>query len=157
MKNVHVYDIATSKWYTQPTTADNDTFPSDRTSACAVAATAPDRSSYNIYLHGGYTNRTTNGIVNGGIWILTLPTFHWIHSPIGQEHTKAEHTCAKIHDKFMVVHRGVGVLGDSNCDENAGLTIVDLVTLEWVTKIDVSGGDVVYQVPELVSKAIGGQ
>jgi len=42
------------------------------------------------------------------------------------------------------------------CDKNAGLTIVDLVTLEWVTKIDVSG-DVVYQVPELVSKAIGGQ
>ena len=57
----------------------------------------------------------------------------------------------------MVVHRGVGVWGDSNCDLYAGLTIVDLVTLEWVTSIDVSGGDVVYRVPELVSQVVGGQ
>ena len=87
----------------------------------------------------------------------TLPMFHWIRSDVGLENTKAEHTCAKIHEKFMVVHRGVAVLGDSNCDDYAGLTIVDLVTLEWVTSIDVSGGDVVYRVPELVSKVIGGE
>ena len=72
-------------------------------------------------------------------------------------HTKAEHTCAKIHEKFMVVHRGVSVLGDSDCDDYAGFTIMDLVTLEWVTKIDVSGGDVVYRVPELVSYLVGGK
>ncbi|KAF8451433.1 hypothetical protein BGX38DRAFT_490191 [Terfezia claveryi] len=153
MRNVHIYDIATSTWYTQPTTAESDLFPSDRIEACAVVAAAPDLTSYNIYVHGGYTN----GTVNGGIWILTLPTFHWIRSPIGLENAKAEHTCAKIQNKFMVVHRGVGVLGDSNCDENAGLTIVDLVTLEWVTKIDVSGGQAVYQVPGMVSKVLGGR
>jgi len=157
MRNVHVYDIASSTWFTQATTAESDTFPGDRIEACAVVATAPDKSSYNIYLHGGYTGPTNNQTVSGGLWILTLPTFHWIRSPVGKENTKAEHTCAKIHDKFMVVHRGVGVLGDSNCDEQAGLKIVDLVSLEWVTKMDVSGGDVVYQVPQLVSKAIGGK
>ncbi|KAF8427084.1 hypothetical protein EV426DRAFT_430997 [Tirmania nivea] len=154
MRYVHVYDIATSTWYTQPTTADSDLFPADRIEACAVAATAPDRSSYNIYVHGGFSNGTT--VVEGGLWILTLPTFHWIRSYIGLENKKAEHTCAKIHEKFMVVHRGVAVMGDSNCDEYAGLMIVDLVTLEWVTRIDVSGGDVVYSVPELVSRIVGG-
>lgn len=57
----------------------------------------------------------------------------------------------------MVIHRGVAVWGESDCDQHAGLMIVDLVTLEWVTSIDVSGGDVVYRVPQLVSKVIGGQ
>ena len=57
----------------------------------------------------------------------------------------------------MVVYRGVSVLGDSDCDDYAGLTIVDLVTLKWVTKIDVSGGDVVYRVPQLVSSVVGGK
>ena len=157
MQNVHVYDIASSTWFTQATTAESDTFPADRIEACAVVATAPDKSSYNIYVHGGYTGPANNRTVSGGLWILTLPTFHWIRSPVGLASTKAEHTCAKIQDKFMVVHRGVGVLGDSNCDEHAGLTIVDLESLEWVTKIVVSGGDVVYRVPQLVSKVIGGK
>ncbi|KAF8417704.1 hypothetical protein EV426DRAFT_707454 [Tirmania nivea] len=37
----------------QPTTAENDLFPADRTEACAVVGTAADKSSYNIYVHGG--------------------------------------------------------------------------------------------------------
>ena len=161
MRNVHVYDIATSTWYTQPTTAETNQFPLGRTAACAVVANAPDRSSYNIYVHGGYTrvadNSSATSTIDGGLWILTLPTFHWIRSYIGLENTKAEHSCVKIHEKFMAVHRGVGGMGDIACDSYAGLTIVDLVTLEWVMKVNVSGGDVVYRVPDLVSKVVGGQ
>ena len=156
MRNVHVYDIASSTWYTQPTTADSDEFPPERTEACAVAATAPDKSSYKIYVHGGYRGPAYNHTASGALWILTLPTFHWIRSKVDrdQDMTKAEHTCAKIHEKFMVVHRGVG---NSNCDDYAGLQIVDLVSLRRVTNIDVGRGVVAYQVPQLVSQTIGGK
>ena len=157
MRNVHVYDIASSTWYTQPTTADSDIFPEGRAEACAVVATAPDKSSYNIYLHGGYMGPPKNATVDSGLWILTLPTFHWIRSPVGLENFNTEHTCVKVHDKFMVIHRGLGALGDFKCDEFAGLKIVDLVSLEWVTQMNVSEGDVVYRVPQLVSAAVGGK
>ena len=152
MQDVHIYDIASSTWYTQTTTTDYPTFPADRIQGCAVAATAPDKSSYNIYVHGGYRGPPSNRTLSGGVWVLTLPTFHWIYAPLGN--AKAEHTCAKIHEKFMVVHRGAR---ETNCDENAGLMILDMVSLAWVTKIDVDGGDVVYRVPDLVSKVIGGK
>ena len=152
MRNIHVYDVASATWYMQPTTADNNIFPPDRTEACAVVGTATDKSSYNIYVHGG----VSNGTVVGGLWILTLPSFHWIHSDIGMENTRAGHTCSKVQDKFMVVYRGVPNLGDAECDQYAGIKIVDLETLEWVTKMDVTT-NMVYKVPEKVYKAIGGR
>ncbi|KAK4110248.1 hypothetical protein N656DRAFT_285538 [Canariomyces notabilis] len=45
-----VYDIATSEWYHQKTTGDT---PSVRVNPCAVVASAPDASSFQIYLYGG--------------------------------------------------------------------------------------------------------
>jgi len=45
-----VYDIANSEWFHQKTTG---TPPSVRVNACAVIASAPDASSFNIYLYGG--------------------------------------------------------------------------------------------------------
>lgn len=71
------------------------------------------------------------------------------------ENTRAGHTCSKVHETFMVVYRGVPNLGDAKCDPYAGINIVDLETLEWVTKMDVTT-NMVYQVPEQVYKIIGG-
>lgn len=45
-----VYDIAASQWYHQPTTGET---PSVRVNPCAVVASAPDASSFQIYLFGG--------------------------------------------------------------------------------------------------------
>lgn len=47
-----VYDIATSEWYHQKTTGEH---PSVRVNPCAVTASAPDASSFQIYLYGGQT------------------------------------------------------------------------------------------------------
>ena len=154
MRYIHIYDIASLTWYMQPTTAESDTFPAGRIEACAVAATAPDKSSYNIYVHGGYQGTPNNHTLSGGLWILTLPTFHWIRSHVGLENTNANPRCTKIHQKLMLIQQTVW---DSNMDDSMELKIVDLVSLEWVTNIGVSGGDLVYQVPKLVSNAIEGK
>jgi hypothetical protein len=45
-----VYDIATSQWFHQQTTGEA---PGVRVNPCAVIASAPDASSFQIYLFGG--------------------------------------------------------------------------------------------------------
>jgi len=45
-----VYDIANSTWYHQQTKGEA---PSVRVNPCAVLASAPDASSFNLYLYGG--------------------------------------------------------------------------------------------------------
>lgn len=50
LSTLDVYDIATSEWYHQKTTGDA---PSVRVNPCAVTASAPDASSFQIYLYGG--------------------------------------------------------------------------------------------------------
>ena len=45
-----VYDIANSTWYHQQTRGDP---PNVRVNPCAVIASAPDASSFNIYVYGG--------------------------------------------------------------------------------------------------------
>jgi len=50
MSTLDVYDIATSEWFHQKTSG---TPPGVRVNACAVIASAPDASSFNIYVYGG--------------------------------------------------------------------------------------------------------
>lgn len=50
MSQLDVYDIASSTWYHQTTTG---TAPGVRVNPCAVVASAPDASSFQIYLFGG--------------------------------------------------------------------------------------------------------
>lgn len=50
MSTLDVYDIASSQWYHQQTTG---TAPGVRVNPCAVVASAPDASSFNLYLFGG--------------------------------------------------------------------------------------------------------
>lgn len=76
MNEIDVYDIAQSSWYTQSTSGPT---PDIRVNPCAVAASAPDGSSTNIYMFGGqnlqpYGNQTEYN----DMWILTLPSFTWI-------------------------------------------------------------------------------
>lgn len=50
LSTLDVYDIANSEWFHQETSG---TPPSVRVNACAVIVSAPDASSFNIYLYGG--------------------------------------------------------------------------------------------------------
>ena len=99
-----IFDIATSTWYTQPTTVEGHfEHPSElRTQACSVVASAPDRSSHNIYLYGG--NRLHEGDHEADVYVLSIPSFHWIK--VGKGTPRAAHKCALVQGKYMVSYRG---------------------------------------------------
>lgn len=61
MSTLDVYDIANSVWYHQQTTG---TAPGVRVNPCAVIASAPDASSFQIYLHGGQNLQPAVGVLS---------------------------------------------------------------------------------------------
>ncbi|KAF2686587.1 hypothetical protein K458DRAFT_200239 [Lentithecium fluviatile CBS 122367] len=73
MRQVLVYESKTGSWYNQETTAEND-FPSARHTFCAVAVSASDNSSHNIYIYGGETKDDTDGFSD--MYVLSIPSFH---------------------------------------------------------------------------------
>ncbi|KAF8456846.1 hypothetical protein BDZ91DRAFT_786079 [Kalaharituber pfeilii] len=156
LQNVFVYDIATHTWFNQSTTSRRDNFPSARVQSCAVVASAPDGSSHNIYFYGGHDAR---GQSFWNLHILSLPSFHWVNiDGIGDAYNRFDAACAKVHDKYMVVYRGIEASGDHKCDSNAGIQLFDLSTLEWTTKIDVQADSEKgrYKVPKQLYDVIGG-
>lgn len=56
MNQIQVYDIANRTWKTQKAygyPGSENTIPAARVFGCSVMASAPDNSSYNIYVFGG--------------------------------------------------------------------------------------------------------
>ena len=72
LSTLDVYDIATSEWYHQETTGEA---PSVRVNPCAVTASAPDASSFQIYLYGGQNLVPYVGFPNPDDQILQLTKF----------------------------------------------------------------------------------
>lgn len=127
-----------------------------------MSGTSPDGSSHNVYMYGG-VQRTGDGDQDysalGEIWILSLPSFHWVRSGTGIRNTRAGHSCAKIHEKYLVIYRGnPQIFGTPTCDSSGGLQLVDMNSLQWTTKLEVKEGEEAgYRVPEAVFKEIGGK
>ncbi|KAI4700013.1 hypothetical protein J4E81_004047 [Alternaria sp. BMP 2799] len=73
MSTIHVYDMASSKWYTQTASGD---IPDTRRQFCADVTWPDDQSSFNIYLYGGYGFE--KAAAYDDVYILSLPSFTWI-------------------------------------------------------------------------------
>ncbi|KAF2448473.1 hypothetical protein P171DRAFT_481540 [Karstenula rhodostoma CBS 690.94] len=71
MRQIHLFDLANSRWYTQTATGD---VPKARRGFCAGVVWAKDYSSYNIYLFGGLGS---DGAGLGDLYVLSLPSFQW--------------------------------------------------------------------------------
>ncbi|KAI5807844.1 hypothetical protein DFH27DRAFT_522553 [Peziza echinospora] len=152
MTSVDVFDIETKTWFTQPTTADKgNAYPPERQEGCAVIASAPDKSSHNIYLYGGWVVGAKRF---SDIYVLSLPAFHWVNvggTPL--DYARAHHRCEVVHNKFMVSSRGSN---DGNyCDKYQGIQLYDMTALSWITKLDTTVKHE-YTVPQLLYKVIGG-
>jgi len=87
ISDIQIYDIATGKWYNQKATGNpfppsgsrDDILPEDRVLGCSVVMTAPDNSSYNIYMLGGTTQSISSlGHRLNDVWVLSIPSFNWI-------------------------------------------------------------------------------
>lgn len=173
MNVIDVYDIATSTWYKQATSGST---PEIRVNPCAVAASAADGSSTQVYMFGGqnlipYGNQTQYN----DMWILTIPAFTWIKvDESGQSvpPARAGHTCNIWNAQVVVVGGYVGT--DLSCD-SPGIYVFDASELSWVnqyTALDGSNdlnqqasqdgdtkglsGSYGYSVPDAVISVIGG-
>ncbi|KAF8459657.1 hypothetical protein BDZ91DRAFT_464286 [Kalaharituber pfeilii] len=110
LKEIQVYDIASSTWYTQLTTADKGNYPHERQEACAVVVSAPDKSSHNIYVYSGWAIPGQTPFSD--LYILTLPAFHWVYVGTGTELPKVCHKCGVVNERYMVSFRGLGAPED---------------------------------------------
>lgn len=155
MSNVSVYDVANRTWYTQPTTGD---IPPQLTRSCSVVAVAKDRSSFNIYLYGGYSALSRTDAPTDDVYILSIPSFVWIKASSGQSgHGRRSHKCAKVYPDLMFVVGGQPQLrpNDMACLEGGIIQIFNLSTLAWQESYDPNvWAD--YQVPKIVTDVIGG-
>ncbi|KAF2017788.1 hypothetical protein BU24DRAFT_420844 [Aaosphaeria arxii CBS 175.79] len=161
MRQVLIYDAWSDKWHSQATSVEGGTFPPGRQGFCAVAASAPDNSSHNIYMYAG---ESTVSVPNAysDLWVLSIPSFKWIRID-GKHPTRKAHKCDVLADRYMVTYGGnQGGWGDEGdgdaCDDlNYGLRLFDMSNLTWTTKYDGPAQEAnAYKVPKAVYEKIGG-
>jgi hypothetical protein len=173
LNTIDVYDIASSIWYKQATSGPT---PPIRVNPCAVAASAADGSSVQVYMYGGqnlipYDSQTQYSHV----WILTIPSFTWISVDTSTQSVppgRAGHTCNIWNGQMVVVGGYVGT--QLECD-SPGIYVFNLSSLSWQNQyIALEGGNVLnnqkaqesdpvalqgsygYAVPAKVQSVIGG-
>ena len=88
MQNISVYDVESQRWYQQLSSGD---IPSWRFNGCAVAVTAPDKSSHSIYVFGGW-GATSSQENDGNVYVLSTPSFTWIRVTLDQDQ-RSLHQC----------------------------------------------------------------
>lgn len=173
MNVIDVFDIAGSKWYRQATSGPS---PLIRVNPCAVALSASDGSSTQIYMYGGQNLQPAeNQTQYDDLWILTIPSFTWLEVDQSQQSTppaRAGHTCNVWNSQMVVVGGYVGQ--ELSCD-SPGIYVFNTSSLSWQNQYnapdngdplnrqisqqgDVSAlqGSYDYQVPALVQSQIGG-
>lgn len=168
MKTIYIYDIASSKWYSQQAVGD---IPGDRRRFCAGAGWAQDQSSYNVYvpqsrriyicvlmfnryLYGGL-GFNTNYTGYDDVYILSIPSFTWVKmwegSGAGNPHNTL--TCNVVNSGQMIVIGGTFPTND-NCDSPPtwGTHNLDLGQGWQPYAPNITS----YSVPDVVVSAIGG-
>ncbi|KAK5624900.1 hypothetical protein RRF57_000616 [Xylaria bambusicola] len=152
MANIDIYDIASTQWYQQPTTG----APPALAKGCAVAATAQDQSSYNIYYYGGYDGLDATENFNDDVWILSLPSFIWTKIPGTADHARAGHQCLTPYPDQMVSIGGFRPMsGYSVKCLDSIIEVFNLTEGKWLSSYDPSRWSS-YGVPEVVHSKIGG-
>jgi hypothetical protein len=129
MNIIDIYDIATSTWYKQPTSG---TSPSIRVNPCSVVFSAPDFSSFQVYLYGGQTLGEPNTQTQySDMWILTIPSFTWIKVDLSSQSSppaRVGHTCHAWNGQMVVVGGYVGK--EISCD-SPGIYVFNASSLQW--------------------------
>ncbi|TQB68422.1 hypothetical protein MPDQ_003434 [Monascus purpureus] len=154
MESIPVYDVGSKNWYLQNTTGDT---PPQLAFFCSVVAPAADRSSFNIYIYGGYDGVNVSETPSDDVYILSVPSFTWVkaYSGDGAVHGRSGHKCTKVYPDQMFV---LGGSYAGNPEQELGgsiLQVFNLNTLRFQDTYDpTSYSD--YEVPSLVTAQIGG-
>lgn len=139
--------------------------PTPRDQFCTVASPAPDDSSFNIAMYGGYD--LVGNITYEDVYILSIPSFQWINATSSHSSGSAnnvgryDHTCSIYADRYMMVLGGVVGPGNSslnthscNCSYPA-IRVFDTSNLTWLQQW--SNTPEPYTVPKPVYNLIGGR
>lgn len=168
MSAISVYDIDSATWYN--VTASGD-IPQNRSAFCTAVSSAPDDSSFQITMYGGWD--LFGGYSLADTYVLSIPSFQWINvsarSPnldatlssnpsdrSGRDHPQ----CAVYKDRRMLVLGGILRIDNNEqnlrgCDDDLpALRALDLSTFQWTKNWDPSPPP--YTVPEEVFRLIGG-
>ncbi|KAK4450816.1 hypothetical protein QBC34DRAFT_66116 [Podospora aff. communis PSN243] len=167
METLDVYDIATSEWFHQKTSGEA---PGVRVNPCAVIASAPDASSFNIYLYGGQNLQPYMGQTQySDMYILSIPSFTWIRvEQYGNgPPPRAGHTC-NLRDGQIIIVGGYVNATSIPC-ESPGVFVFDASALRWTNRFNalnhppdihpdnsVLANSYGYKVPDIVASVIGG-
>ncbi|KAK8908496.1 hypothetical protein QC760_002871 [Botrytis cinerea] len=156
MDQINIFDINSAynggngSWYTQQASGN---IPPRRIDSCTVVATAPDNSSYNIYLYGGQDG---GSVSYDDVFVLSLPSFTWIQvyeSVPGSP--RFGHTCHLVGNRQMLTVGGAQKKYSSYCDwESSGVAIYDMYALSWKSTFYHDANK--YIVPENITDIIGG-
>ncbi|KAM0127149.1 hypothetical protein ACHAP3_008919 [Botrytis cinerea] len=156
MDQINIFDINSAynggngSWYTQQASGN---IPPRRIDSCTVVATAPDNSSYNIYLYGGQDG---GSVSYDDVFVLSLPSFTWIQvyeSVPGSP--RFGHTCHLVGNRQMLTVGGAQKKYSSYCDwESSGVAIYDMYALSWKSTFYHDANK--YIVPGNITDIIGG-
>ena len=162
LETIWVYDINNSWWYSQKTSGPA---PLRRISACAVVIPSQDKTSWNIFMHGG-GSLGNRGEVYGDTWVLSLPSFQWIFVDQNGD-KKFEHTCHIVKGSQMLVIGGRDKLQeysgnpagnyttDGSCLKQGVFSSLNLNTFEWEGALPEN--NTTYEVNNVIIGFIGGR
>ncbi|KAF2138400.1 uncharacterized protein K452DRAFT_93125 [Aplosporella prunicola CBS 121167] len=162
MSDIWIYDIFSNTWYYQKATGD---IPHKRTEFCAGVSSAPDDSSFQITIYGGWDQLKQQTFSD--VYVLSLPSFRWIQvtkdTATDPETTpgRNRHKCNMWNDGQMIVSGGIVAVGvgdpkklNNVCNQNyPPFEVLDTSTYAWRTQFDPK---LEYSVPDVVTAVIGG-
>ncbi|OTA94145.1 hypothetical protein M434DRAFT_30317 [Hypoxylon sp. CO27-5] len=136
-------------WYTQYIAG---TVPSPRVDFCLIVVSAPDNTSSQIFMYGGW-----NPILPqyyDEVWVLSIPSFTWIKVNAGVS-PRFGHTCHLVGNRQMLTSGGLGDNPPNGCDWKwRGVAILDLYEVIWGEHFTVDSPP--YQVSPRIFQVIGG-
>ncbi|KAK2734888.1 hypothetical protein FQN55_002457 [Onygenales sp. PD_40] len=160
MDKISVFDIESSTWYEIEATGD---IPKPRTAFCTGVSSAPDDSSFQLHMYGGRHRKIKNATVYDDVYVLSLPSFRWIHAPTTGLQSKEDgvgresHKCVTWKDGEMVVLGGTFRVGDTvkkGCSKDyPPIRVLNTSKFKWEEQFS---RDTSYSVPGIVSDIIGG-
>lgn len=143
--SVDVFDISSFKsskldadgmWYRQPTSG---FAPAPRIDFCTIITSAPDNSSHNIWIYGGWDPTTESApTYYDDTYVLSLPSFSWVKMHQGYK-PRWGHTCHRAGGNQMITVGGHNEFANI-CDwHTAGVGVLDLQRGVWGSVFHASG------------------
>lgn len=170
MTDIFIFDLDTEEWHTVKATGGRSSrdIPDGRLNFCAGVSYAPDDTSAQIVIYGGY--KLSNVAAVNKVHVLTLPTFQWLEvTPWGNEFGDQEWgrqgpRCTMWNDAQMIVlggqiqgntSRDDTVMNTGSCaPEHPPVLVLDTTTFEWLEEFNPNRS---YSQPKVVYELIGGE